>query len=123
MRTRERTGLAEHVGDPGDCGVADDRDGPGDLRRVREEIDRLDASLIELIEARLRLATEAADMKGTLGMDLRDVRREAEVARRASALARRRGMDPEIMRDIFWRLIALSHRTVDAAGTHRERAS
>lgn len=83
---------------------------PAHLGRVRDEIDRLDASLVELIEARLRLATEAANMKGMLGMGLRDVQREAEVTRRASLLARERGLDPEIVRDIFWRLIALSHR-------------
>lgn len=101
MRIREATAVAEGTGDP------------GDLWRVREEIDRLDASLIELIEARLRLAMEAADMKATLSMGLRDVRREAEVTRRASLLARERGLDPEIVRDIFWRLIALSHRATE----------
>lgn len=120
MTIRGRMALAERRGGPEGPG---DGETPGDLRRLRDEIDHLDQSLIELIEARLRLATEAAAVKGMLGMDLRDVRREAEVARRASVLARRRGMDPEIVRDIFWRLIALSHRTAGPVPAHQERTS
>ncbi len=42
---------------------------------------------------------------------MQDLAREAEVIRQASTRARDIGLDTEVVRDVFWRLIDLSHRT------------
>ena len=85
------------------------------LDAVRQQIDEVDEALLELLGVRLGLALRAADEKRVKGIALRDLGREAEIARRAADRARARGLDPEIVRDLFWRIIALSHRAVDGA--------
>jgi chorismate mutase len=47
-----------------------------------------------------------------------DLAWEAEVVRRAAERARETGLEPEMMRDVFWRLIGLSRW---AAGGGRGR--
>jgi chorismate mutase len=86
------------------------------LDDVRNEIDRIDDALVALIHDRTRLAALAADSKRATGRALRDTRREAEVIRRAARRARDLGVDDERVREVFWRLIDLSHATVAAAG-------
>lgn len=86
---------------------------PRDLDDVRLAIDRLDDAVVSLIGERLQLARLAGDFKRTSGRLARDTRREAEVIRRAAQRARELGVDDERVRDIFWRLIDLSHTTVD----------
>lgn len=94
------------------------------LVSVREEIDRVDEALVELMGVRLALALRAAEEKRAQGMELRDLQREAEITRRASGMARGKGLDPEIVRDVFRRILALSHRAVGVeAHETRERAS
>ena len=80
---------------------------PGALEEIRGRIDELDTSLVDLMAARVALAREAAAMKTNLGMPRDDLAREAAIIRRASALAREKGMEPEAARDVFWRLVTL----------------
>jgi chorismate mutase len=79
-----------------------------DLSAVRAEIDRLDEALLDLIARRVRIARSAGRAKSARGWPIRDTAREARVVRRAAAGARDRGVDPEPVRDVFWRLIALA---------------
>lgn len=79
-----------------------------ELDAIRREIDRIDADLLELIHRRLGLAASTLAVKQRLGLGPADARREAEVVRRAAARARERGIEPESIREIFWRLIELS---------------
>lgn len=81
------------------------------LEALREEIARIDRELVELLARRLQLAVEIGRVKGDLRLPIMDPGREAEVVRRAAALARERGIDPELARDVFWRVIAQA-RTV-----------
>jgi chorismate mutase len=83
-------------------------DGQGDLDRLREQIDEVDDRLVELMAERARLAGQAAGHKLASGMQLLDPAREAAVVRRVAGLARSAGLNAEIVRDIFWRLIGLS---------------
>ncbi len=86
----------------------------GHLQKVRERIDQVDAALVGLIRDRVSLAVAAAEAKEPGSRNLRDVAREAEVIRRAGERARTLGVDDEPVRDLFWRLIDLSHRTIRA---------
>lgn len=82
-----------------------------ELAKLREEIEALDRSLIELIAARVRLAREVGAAKAQAGVPTLDHVREAAVVRRAVMLAREAGLtcDDEV-RQIFWQLIGLSRR-------------
>jgi len=87
-----------------------------ELGRVRGAIDEIDAALVTLIHDRLLLARAAAHSKRVTGRPQRDVAREVEVVRRAAERARDLGVEDTSVRAVFWRLIDLSHRTVEAEG-------
>lgn len=86
-----------------------------DLDDLRGEIDHLDRRILELIEHRLDLARRTLPVKARHGLRAVDTRREAEVVRRAASHARARGIEPELVREIWWRLIELS-RVAGAVG-------
>lgn len=90
-----------------DEGVSPARD---ELFRVRDEIEVLDRSLIELLAERVRLARLVGDAKRELGLSIVDMAQEAAVVRRAAAAAREAGVEDEEVRCIFWRLIGLCRR-------------
>lgn len=79
-----------------------------DVERAREEIERVDRQLVTLIAERTRVAREIGRAKRAAGMTTLDPAREAAVVRRAGELARELGLDDEVVRRIFWQLIALS---------------
>ncbi len=81
-----------------------------ELTRIRDEIERIDRSLVELIAERVQLARRVGAVKRAAGLPTLDPPREAAVVRRAGALAREAGLDDEDVRYIFWHLIGLSRR-------------
>ena len=84
---------------------------PGEeLARIRDEIQRIDRSLVTLIAERVALARQVGPLKHALGMPIRDPPREASIVRRAGELAREAGLDDEDVRYIFWHLVGLSRR-------------
>lgn len=76
------------------------------LARLRVEIEALDEALIGLIGKRRDLVLEVGRIKRELGLPVLDPPQEAKVVRRAAEIARRRGIDPELTRDVVWRIIA-----------------
>jgi len=82
-----------------------------DLPTLRDEIERLDASIIGLIARRVQLARDVGAAKRAMQMPTLDTAREAAVVRRAVGLARDAGLECEDeIRQIFWQLIGLSRR-------------
>ena len=81
---------------------------PHELDALRREIDHLDQQILDLLALRFGFARDTLAVKSRLGLGPVDTRREAEVVRRAATLARERGLEPELVRDIYWRLIELS---------------
>lgn len=81
-----------------------------ELLRIREEIEQIDRSLIDLIAQRVTLARRVGAVKRAAGLPTLDPPREAAVVRRAGALAREAGLADEDVRYIFWHLIGLSRR-------------
>lgn len=80
------------------------------LEGLRGEIERLDAMLIQLVAQRVEAARSAGRAKRAAGLPAIDPAREAGVVRRAAGLARSAGLPEEDVRDVFWRLIAMSRR-------------
>lgn len=92
---------------------------PQELEKIRRQIDEIDSRLLDLMACRLGLAVSTLEVKHRNGLHATDVEREAEVVRRGARGARERGLEPEIVRDIFWRLIELSR----AAGEPLQKGS
>jgi chorismate mutase / prephenate dehydrogenase len=84
--------------------------GSDQLNWLRSEIERIDRSIIQLIDERVHLALRVGEVKRAAGLPTLDPPREAAIVRRAGALAREAGLDDEPIRDIFWRLIRLSRQ-------------
>jgi len=78
------------------------------LGQCRQQIESLDRELIELLAKRVALSKEIGAMKKVAGLPTLDPAREAEVIRRAAAMAREAGLSDEKVRDIFWHVIGLS---------------
>jgi chorismate mutase-like protein len=76
------------------------------LSELRTEIASVDGQLIALLAKRLNLVEEVGAVKERLGIPVLDPAREAEVVRRAATLAREHGVDPELARDVIWRVMA-----------------
>lgn len=80
----------------------------------RKEIDGIDAQLVALIAARLRLAREIGQAKKDNARQVIDSARETEVLTRVRELARQDGLDEGIAETVFRCLIRLS-RSVQGA--------
>ena len=87
-----------------------DADPAAELARIREEIERIDRGIVELIAQRVALARRVGPLKEALGMPILDPPREAVIVRRAGELAREAGLDDEDVRYVFWHLVGLSRR-------------
>ena len=78
------------------------------LGKCRQEIESIDRELIGLLAKRVVLSKQIGAVKKVAGLPTLDPAREAEVIRRAAAMAREHGLPDEKVRDIFWHVIGLS---------------
>jgi len=81
-----------------------------ELSRLREEIERIDRTMIQLIAERVRLARAVGATKRAAGLPTLDPAREAAVIRQAAEVAREAGLHDDEIRHIFWQVIGLSRR-------------
>lgn len=81
-----------------------------DLDTLRQEVERIDRALVQLIAERVEIARKIGVVKRERELPTLDPAREAAVVRRAGSLAREAGLDDEDVRYIFWHLIGLSRR-------------
>ena len=81
-----------------------------ELTRLREEIERVDRAVIELIAERVRLARAVGVAKRAAGLPTLDPAREAAVIRNAAVLAREAKLADDDVRQIFWHIVGLSRR-------------
>ena len=81
-----------------------------ELAGIRDEIEALDRSLIDLVARRVALARRVGAVKRRASLPILDPPREAAVVRRAGSLAREAGIDDDEVRYLFWHLIGLSRR-------------
>ena len=81
-----------------------------DLDTLRQEVERIDRTLVQLIAERVEIARKIGVVKRERELPTLDPAREAAVVRRAGSLAREAGLDDDDVRYIFWHLIGLSRR-------------
>ena len=80
------------------------------LSELRDDIERIDTTLIALIAQRIDVARQAGRLKLAAGQPVLDPAREAVVLARASRLAREAGLSGDEIRALFWQLLAMSRR-------------
>ena len=85
-----------------------------ELARCREEIERIDTTIISLLAERLALGKRTGELKRTAGLPILDPTREAAVIRRVTASARDAGLPPEPIREVFWQIVGMSRREQEA---------
>jgi chorismate mutase/prephenate dehydrogenase len=73
---------------------------------LRDRILEVDEALVELVGERRALVLEIGQLKAGMGLPVLDPSREAAVERRAAEMARKRGVDEELTRDVIWRIMA-----------------
>ena len=65
------------------------------LKRSREEIDKIDKDILDLIAARISLAGEILEAKRVLGMDILDPERERQIIERTRKIAGENGINED----------------------------
>lgn len=80
------------------------------LGTLREEIEQVDAALIDMIAQRMALAKAIRQVKARAGQPVLDPAREAAVVSRASARARAAGLPEDDIRALYWKLMAVARR-------------
>jgi chorismate mutase len=70
-------------------------DTTGDLQRLRDSIDNIDAALIHLLAERFKFTQQVGALKARTGMPPADPAREAQQISRLRTLAEQAKLDPE----------------------------
>jgi chorismate mutase len=76
-------------------------------KRARARIDRLDESLLELLERRASVACHIAELRAVAGEPSRDGARETELLTERRATAARMGLNPDDVGAVFRAVIDL----------------
>jgi chorismate mutase len=80
------------------------------LDELRGEIQRVDADILELLAERMAIARAIGAIKRSEGLPVVDPAREAAVVAHVAARARDMGLPEDGLRELFWRILALSRR-------------
>lgn len=78
-----------------------------DIKKLREEIDRLDSEILKLLKKRVEVAKEILKVKKELGMPLRDITRERVILERVRVAADELGLNRSILETVFKNIIGL----------------
>ncbi len=79
-----------------------------DLARLRKEVQRIDADLVSLLAERMSVVREIGQLKRASAMPIADPAREAAVVSHAARCARGEGLPENEVRELFWKIVALS---------------
>jgi chorismate mutase/prephenate dehydratase len=82
-----------------------------DLEILRQELDRLDTDLVDVLARRHDAVKRVADLKARTSMPLRDVLREARQITRLAEQARAKGLDEALVVRLFREIVDYSVRT------------
>ncbi len=80
------------------------------LLKMRKEIDKLDAKLIKILAQRMSYIPEVAEYKKKHELKRRQKEREKEIFENLESKAAEMDLNPEMLKDLFKRIIKESHR-------------
>lgn len=87
---------------------------PDELLTLRQEIDRIDDALVELLAERFGVTAKVGEIKARSSLDSVDPAREQEKLERLKALAEAKGLNSEFILDLFQTLfdeVVKNHRS------------
>jgi chorismate mutase len=90
--------------------TATDRPSEDELTASRTEIRELDRAIVDLLARRVAVGRRIGRLKRAAGLPVLDPSREAEVIRAVGEMARDVELPSEHVREIFWRIVALSRQ-------------
>jgi len=96
--------------------MTDDIDLNEDLARIRDEIDRVDRDLINLLARRRDLVARVAGLKQRNGLPVYVPEREAAMLRARAEEAESQGVSPGLVQDILRRIMRESYRAEGLSG-------
>lgn len=79
---------------------------PGELIEIRDRIDEIDRGIVELLRERFALTHEVGLLKASRELSALDAPREEEKLQALAALSEENNLDPELVRDLFRRIMA-----------------
>jgi chorismate mutase len=71
------------------------------LLQFRQRLDEIDVQLLDLLTERFAVTRQVGELKHDLGLSPRDPAREAAQLERLTALAKEKGLEPDIVTKIF----------------------
>jgi len=80
-----------------------------DLKELRAKLDEIDEELVNVIAKRVALIPEVAKYKKENGLPRKDAEREDGLIEAKRKIATELGVSPELVEDVFRRLIQESH--------------
>ncbi|GAB4274474.1 MAG: bifunctional chorismate mutase/prephenate dehydrogenase [Deferrisomatales bacterium] len=86
-----------------------------ELEALRERIDRIDGELVRLLGERRAVVEQVAEIKKRRNLPLYHPAREEDLISRRREEARRAGLDPDTVEDVFRRLLRASRVSQSAA--------
>lgn len=78
---------------------------PAELLKIREEIDSLDSEIVKLLADRFVLTHRVGELKASHALDALDSSREAEKLARIADLCKEKGLNSELVADLFVRIM------------------
>lgn len=81
-----------------------------ELKEIREHLDLLDMELVKILAERMSLIPKVAEFKIKHNMERYQPEREKEIIAEKRKLAEEKGVDPDLVEDLFKRIIKDSHR-------------
>ncbi len=79
------------------------------LKDLRKKLDEVDKELVDVIAKRIAIIPEVAEVKKEEGIPRSDPEREKRILEAKRELAEEKGISPDVVEDIFQRLIQESH--------------
>lgn len=81
-----------------------------DINILREEIDKIDSNIIELLSKRNQLAPEIAMYKKANGLEIFQEEREKEVLAKKAEMSKNKGLNDNFVQEIFKAIMNESKR-------------
>jgi chorismate mutase-like protein len=81
-----------------------------DIEKIRKKIDKIDQKLVKLVSERVRLIPAVAKYKVKNNLPMHNPKREKQIFENKVKLAKKEKVNPELVKDIFKRLIKESYR-------------